>query len=273
MQPYNQIIWRVASAAPRGVAQYEGGPSQNPLPFPFVFFASSVVNAGSSGTDTQDSAGELQLAKKTLHSETHLTDPATAEDITSISDKPKASNPEKGDADSTSSSSRSTASDSSTSLGEDAHQKGGAEPTSTSAGSDNASASQDSSKPPDHNYMASRADAESQHALAGIPAAHQLRALSAGECFSCHMAVRCLPSALFRATYQATSQSGLLSFWWLHTQALLSPHGIACLATTSRSSLCTWLDHTGSVSQGGIAGLVLLRHEQAPDACQPSSCH
>lgn len=250
------------------------GPSQNPLPFPSFCVASSVVNAGSSGTDTQDSAGELQLAKKTLHSETHLTDPATAEDITSTSDKTKASSPEKGDTDSTSSScSRSSASDCST-LGEGAHQKGGAESTSTSAGSDNASASQDSIKPPDHDYMASRGDAESQHAVAGIPAAHQLRALSAGASAAIWQLAACsLPCV--RTTYHATSQSGSLSIWWLHTQALLLPHGIACLATTSRSSLCTWLDwfHTGSVPQGDIAGLVLLRHEQAPDACQPSSCH
>ena len=109
-----------------------------PPPNSFSSGANSTVIAGSSGADTQDLVGELQLAKK----------PSEAQNLLSALNT------------------------------DDSQNTVSTRPTSTSNENDDP--------------MTGRCDAESWDPEASIPAAHQLRAVSAGDYFSLSLACSCL---------------------------------------------------------------------------------
>ncbi|KAL3134873.1 hypothetical protein ABBQ32_007839 [Trebouxia sp. C0010 RCD-2024] len=121
--------------------------------------------------EVHDSASEVQLASKTSESQKPLIRPVT--------DSPQRAASMTNDAKISSSQESNTVSTASRSIGT---QRGGdTEPTSTyTSSSSNLLTAQDSIKHGVADYLTSKGDAESREPGSSIPAAHQLRALSAG---------------------------------------------------------------------------------------------
>ena len=130
--------------------------------------ANSIVSAGSSGADTQDPPGELQLAKKPSEAQNLLSNFVTDDSQDSVTTRPISIN---------------------------SCETNG--PTSQAGIKDRV----------DHS-MTSRHDAESWDAEASVPAAHQLRAVSAGNClrYCLHSAACMVPCV--RATCHAALHAG-----------------------------------------------------------------
>lgn len=134
--------------------------------------ASAVADAGTPDAEVHDSASEVQLASKTSESQKPLIRPVT--------DSPQRAASMTNDAKISSSQESNTVSTASRSIGT---QRGGdTEPTSTyTSSSSNLLTAQDSIKHGVADYLTSKGDAESREPGSSIPAAHQLRALSAGR--------------------------------------------------------------------------------------------
>lgn len=134
--------------------------------------AFAVVDAGTPEAEVHDSASEVQLASKTSESQKPLIRPVTdlPQGAASMTDDAKTSSSQESNTVSTASQSGGSQQDRDTEL------------TSMDSSSSNFPSAQDGIKRGVDDHVTGKGDAESREPGGNIPAAHQLRALSAGRC-------------------------------------------------------------------------------------------
>lgn len=162
-------------------------PIQASLPGELLLGVNTAVSAGRAGTDAQGSVRDLQLVRKPSEAQNLLSDLTTDEDAVSTNNEPQALITQQCNTDNGSSSAA---------QGAVAQQEGDSSQTSTSVCKSTAPISQAGIKARRDDCMTSRDDAETWDPKSSIPAAHQLRAVSAGDCFSLLLACSRLRCAL-----------------------------------------------------------------------------